>query len=527
VTKDRRRLSALLLLLLAGVAASVLMFWSTDYGPGVSPDSVIYIETARNLLAGDGFYVGERPMTHFPPAYPLLLAMVGILQHGDVLQAGRLLCALFFGANVVLFGLAVQLGTEYSWSATICAILLFLCSAPIFSIHSMAWSEAPLIAFTLAAYMLVSLYIVRPRRYVLLAASICVSCAMVTRYLGVTLLPPIILGLLLTDRPLKHKIGDSLVVVIIASFPLASWLIRNIMTTGSATSRSFAVHLFGIPHAAQMIGTMYDMVLPISLPGWRKILQLGVAAILFLIILALLRRKYHIEAYIRRHAGAVHMVLPALCIVFCLTYILFLVISISFFDAFTPLRHRILLPAFLAIAVAGISSAWSLSLALDSRRVWYAFILFVSLSAIINSSRQLDTVVNIRRNGNGYTSQQWRSSETIASVLSLPEDMEIYSNGQDVIQFLTGRAASLIPPTTYPGTLQRNLGFEAQLQIICGEVKEGRAVIVYLNGIPWRWYEPTQEEVKSKCSLQVLARLDDGTIYAQQQAQAEPGAAVP
>ena len=527
MTKNRRRLGALVLLLLAGLAASVLMFQITDYGPGVSPDSVIYIETARNLLAGDGFYIEQRPMTHFPPAYPLLLAVAGLLQHGDILQAGRLLCAFFFGANVVLFGLAVQLSTEYSWSATICSILFFLCSAPIFSIHSMAWSEAPLIAFTLAAYILVSLYIVRPRRHVLLAVSLCVGCAMATRYLGVTLLPPIILGLLLTDRPLKHKISESFLVVIIASLPLATWLIRNIMTTGKATSRSFAVHLFGLPHAAQLIGTMYDMFLPISLPGWRKILQLGVAGILFLMTLALLRNKYHIEHYIRRHAGAVHIVLPALCVAFFITYISSLVISISFFDAFTPLRHRILLPALLAITVAGISSAWSLSSALASRRVWYAFVLFVSLSAIINGTRSLDTMVNTYRNGNGYTSQQWQSSETIAAVQSLPTDMEIYSNGQDVIQFLTGRAASFVPPTAFPGTLQRNLGFEEELQTICGKVTEGKAVIVYLNGIPWRWYEPTQEEVKSKCSLEILASLDDGTIYAQQQAQTEPGTGLP
>jgi hypothetical protein len=524
---DRRQFSAIVLVILAGAAASVLMFWITDYGPGVSPDSVTYIETARSLLAGNGFYVEGKPMTHFAPVYPLLLAMAGLFQHGDILQAGRLLGALFFGANLALFGLAVQIGTEHSWSATGCAILFFLCSAPIISTHSMAWSEAPLITFALAAFVLLSFHVVRPSRYVLLAASLCVGCAMATRYVGITLLPPVICGLFFADRPLKHKIGDTFLVATVASIPLAFWLIRNIVTVGTATDRSLAVHVFGLRHAAQLIGTMYDFVLPLSIPGWTKILRLVVAAVLFLVTLALLRRKNYIENYIRRHAHAVHLVLPALCTVFCFTYISFLVISVSFFDAHTPLNHRILLPAFLFIVVAGISLAWSLSSALDSRIVWYAFILFVLLSVTINGAREVAVVVDTYRNGSGYTSRQWQNSETIAAVISLPKDMEIYSNGQDAIQFLTGRAVTNIPLVAYPGTLQLNQYFEEELQVICREVIEGEAIVVYLNGITWRWYLPTRNELESKCTMPVLARLDDGAIYARPKAQAEQGAGVP
>jgi len=82
---DRRQFGVPLLIILAGACASILMFWITDYGPGVSPDSTTYIETARNLLAGNGFTVGGKPMTHYPPAYPLLLSIVGLFQHGDIL----------------------------------------------------------------------------------------------------------------------------------------------------------------------------------------------------------------------------------------------------------------------------------------------------------------------------------------------------------------------------------------------------------------------------------------------------------
>ena len=46
--------------LLAGVSAVWIVVWSTPVGLAVTPDSAIYIEAARNILAGDGFqYAGE------------------------------------------------------------------------------------------------------------------------------------------------------------------------------------------------------------------------------------------------------------------------------------------------------------------------------------------------------------------------------------------------------------------------------------------------------------------------------------
>ena len=527
MTSNRRQLGAIAPLMLAGVAASVLMFWITDYGPGVSPDSVTYIETARNLVEGSGFYADGRPMTHFAPAYPLLLAAASIPHHGDILQASRVLGALLFGVNAVLFGHAVQLGTDHSLSATICAILFFLCSAPIFSIHSMAWSEAPMIAFALAALVLASLHIARPRRHVLLAASLCAGCAMATRYMGVALLPPIVLGLFFADRPRKHKVGDTLLFVAVASLPLTLWLIRNILAAGTAANRSPAIHVVGLGHAAVLLSTMYDFILPIRTQGWREVLQIGLAMVLFLALLALLRRKSRIVAYIRQNAHTVRIILPALCILFFFTYVFLLMISLSFFDAQTPLDYRILLPVLLMLAIAGISLAWSLSSALNRRSVWYAFLLLILFSAAVNSRWQVATAAETHRDGNEYTSRQWRNSETVAAVLSLSKDIEIYSNGKDVIRFLTDRAASFIPSVVHPGTLQSNLGFGEELEVICFEVRDGQAALVYFNSITWRWDQPTQEELESKCALPILARLDDGIIYAHQQTQAEPAANVP
>lgn len=101
---------------LVGILASALMFWTTAHGPGVSPDSTVYIATAKSLLAGKGFYSGGRAMTHFAPVYPLLLAAAGAFDN-NILHASRLLGAFFFGVNAVLIAFAIYMCTERSVTA--------------------------------------------------------------------------------------------------------------------------------------------------------------------------------------------------------------------------------------------------------------------------------------------------------------------------------------------------------------------------------------------------------------------------
>ena len=487
------------------------MFWVTAYGPGVTPDSVDYIETAKSLLAGNGFFVGGQPMTWFPPAYPLLLSVASLFQHGDILQTARFLHAFLFGSNIVLIGLAVQMCTERSLLAAGCAMLLFLFSAPVISVESMAMSEPPFITFTLAAFILLSRYVVCPSIYLLLAASVSFGLAISTRYVGVALLPPMAFALLLFgNRPIRFRIRDTFVATTVACLPLCAWLIRNFMTAQTTTHRTFAIHLFDYHHAKMLFATMLDFDLPGFIPG--RTLLLGVAAALFVIALVVLHRRN----YIRLKLHSVHIVLPLVCIVFCVAYVAFLAVSISFFDAKTPLDARILLPVFSVLTVVVTALAWSLSQALEKRVIWLSFIFFVCLLVSINSGNVVREAIAIHENGSGYSSRQWRSSAAILLVKSLGRGVTIYSNGPDVIQFLTGKEAVMIPPHTVSLTMAPNEHYGEQLQIMFKKCGEGEAIIVYLNKITWRWYLPTQNELELEHGITVLSRVDDGTIYGRQ-----------
>jgi hypothetical protein len=276
----------------------------------------------------------------------------------------------------------------------------------------------------------------------------------------------------------------------------------------STTNREFAFHPVGLHHVKTLIITMYDFILPISISPWIKAIHFGVAVALFLLGFAIIYRK----TYSKQNATSMGIVLPALCVIFSVIYIVFLVISISFFDAHTPLDDRILLPAILALTIAGITLVWSLSEALTRRWIWHGFVVLALFSVSINAIPAIARSVDIHKNGSGYTSRYWNQSEIIAYLADFPDVRTIYSNGPDVIDFLTGKKAVMIPAKVSAGTRKVNEDYEEKLNQMISECREGKALIVYFKGITWRWYLPSIEEVESTGNVPVLSRMQDGVI---------------
>ena len=84
---------------------------ATRHGVGITPDSVVYLEAAQNLAAGRGLATADdgaelRPLTRFPPGYPVAIALVASLGPA-FLDAARWLALALLGANVVLVALLI------------------------------------------------------------------------------------------------------------------------------------------------------------------------------------------------------------------------------------------------------------------------------------------------------------------------------------------------------------------------------------------------------------------------------------
>ncbi len=97
------------LIILLALMGSIMIYYSTVWGPWVYSDSTEYIVSARNLLQGHGLGLfgasgAFHPLSLHPPFYSLVLSLFGAFG-ADLVTTARWI-------NVVLFGLTISGSTH-------------------------------------------------------------------------------------------------------------------------------------------------------------------------------------------------------------------------------------------------------------------------------------------------------------------------------------------------------------------------------------------------------------------------------
>jgi hypothetical protein len=494
-----------------GIAAFILMLWITPFGSGVSADSTIYIGGAKSLLSGKGFSINGSPITHFPPLYSLFLAAASLLEN-DIIQASHFLNAIIFGINAGLVALAVYLATERNYLASGFAVLFFLSSTLLLEVHSWAWSEPLFITFSLACIILLSMYTIRPTISLLIPSSIFLGFALATRYAGAAFLPAALVIVFVSGsgQHIGRRFRNILIWSIVACAPLGISLARNTIIAGSATNRSLVFHPVSVyQYSRGFASGVTNFFVPISLPDGVKLAFFGLLVFSLIALLVTLFKRHRGVIYWRR----MDIGMSASSLLFFFFYMLFLFISISFMDASTSINPRLLSPILVILNVGLFSTMWAITQILKKPVVWRGFLLFIALSILIKTPDAIQSATAIQKNGLGYTALQWQESESIAFIRSLANNVDIYSNGTDILSFLTGNQSLPIPRKTNSTTMMANLHYDEEIKVMCEDIVENKALLVYFNQITWRWYLPSQAEIESTCHLPVLQHFADGTVY--------------
>ena len=498
-------------IVLTGILASGFMYWFLKDGPGISPDSTIYIETAKNLTAGNGFLYSGKPMNQYPPVYPVLIAAVEVFNNSRLIESTRILCAIIFGTNLFLFGFAVYLCTKRCLITTICAVLFYLTSPLILEIHSMAWSEGPFIAFSLAAMILFSFHAKRPSFVLLLSASFAAGAALATRYIGFTLLPPIIVSLLfLNDSTYKEKFKNVLISMTLIVLPLTLWIARNIIYSSEATNRKFAVHSMRLTDIKMFTDTSLDFIMPFPVNAWFRIAFLLVLFILLAVYTCSRHKDITRRLKQGNDAGTVFI---RIALIFFTTYCIFIGISKSFFDTEIVFDFRMLLPALIPFAVLCISILWTIFRSFDKVPARACMVVLFLILIFFNGKQAYTHAIDIRENGRDYSSWYWKNLEIIRYLKEIHEDRVIYSNSCDAIRFLTGKEAVSVPKKFSSTALVTNEGYQKQFNQMITECVHGKVLIAYLNDFSWRTNLPSIKEIECIDSLPVFKRCRDGIIY--------------
>ena len=473
---------------------------------GAGADSYTYVSAAESYIAGQGLknLMGDghtQVLTHFPPMYSLLLAGLGWVNK-PLAFAKWLHASIFFG-NVLLMGVVLRRLTRHAWLSLAGAAML-LTSELLVRVHIYIWTEALFIFLLLAAVYGLCFYEAaetQTKRFAfLILTAVFIGLGTLTRYAGVTLIGTTILLLLFASPKMnQQKFYEVMLFTLISSAPLALWFIRNAILGDSIANRTILYHplpLELIPAVLQLWGLWI-------LPGVRVSNGAGLS------YLSLMVFAIAVKYWFGRPVSKVFL----WCCIFVFLYCGFLVFSISFIDASTPLNYRILLPMFVASIIVFLTSIAELMPKIQN----IPFVRLMPLTMfliylVLNLIASWRIVSPFYQFGFGYTAVYWQESKLAAETTLFAENVHIYTNAPDALYFTSDIIARSLPATTNPISLQTDADYPGRLQSMLNQVEAGDAVIVYFDTID-RWYLPDKEELLQMAPLNIVFENDEGTIY--------------
>lgn len=454
------RPAILILFLLLLVAGSVYVFlWATGlHGIGVRSDSVAYLWSSENLVKGIGLGrlngLGEfRPMTHWPPLYPFLLALpqwFGLKS----LSAARLLGAVSIGLMVLLFGVSISRLTRGSPWYTGLGTLVLVTSYAMWDTSLYAMTEPLYMILGLLAFFFLDNYLNSNKRAWLYASSAILGLSLLTRYAGGALILAALLALLIQPGlPYRQKIKDSLILLLISVLPLALWTVRNLLLADTATNRYLEFSSIPAEEWLNLKNLATGWLLPVL-----KISEVNSPRLLMVVLAAVVLAWF--TGRVKRPEQEKSSRLWIIFLFYALSYSGYILFSKLFFDKTIPLgEERIFLPFYLTMFMLVVYGLFLLEKRIINRP--YLRIALICIYALVATGfvrgyvQETASYANLsNEKGLGLANESVTGLEIIPAINDLPSGPVIFTDDLEILYFLTGRHSFQINEVT-PEEIQK------------------------------------------------------------------------
>jgi len=454
--------SAIIIILLVGGA----LIFRQPQGVGLSPDSLVYLESAENIRAGRGPVVRTGrdlylPVKRFPPLYPYLLAPLSYeslpLLNGAlfvITLTAYLLVLRRHGSPLILLLATTSLATHPA----------------IIELHLHVWSETLLLALITLSILLVS-RATTGKSIFFFGIGLLSAAQLLTRYAGAASMAAALLW------------G--------ASFP-SGWRQKLFLLLGLSLSplgilffdlREPRVFSYHPPSVAVLSGMVVpvEWVFPIFDRTFLHLIGVVIIAGALWVV-----RRHHLGGYLS---------------LYIIGYLSLLAVSLALFDAELSLYSRILAPL---LPLLGVITALLIMKGEGIVRLTLAFSIFGS-QIISHIPSSLSYFIDAE-DGLGYRSSRWRHSPLIAALKD--EHIPLASNGAEVLSFYLGRYTVPLPEKYSALSLLQNEVFNQEMQEL---VNQGMWIACF-STISWRWYLPSCEELQEDWSYRPALTFPDGIL---------------
>jgi 4-amino-4-deoxy-L-arabinose transferase-like glycosyltransferase len=455
------------------IVALVLGLLMTQAGPGISPDSAYYIRTGESIFHGQGFYQIEgEPYTQWPPLYPLSIAAFMHLGF-DAEQAARLipiLCFALFMFPVFFLGKVLC-----SVVAGYAACLILLVFTPLLFITSYAWTEMPYIFFSLMAILFLVKFGENDRAgtTMLCFAGLFTALAILSRYIGVVLLPVGLVAIILKNKSrLKNMVYQLSLFGLISVLPIVFWLYRNFTLTGNLVGYSGSSTIGLFADINSILVTIFKdflfSLLPQQLNPGFTYLALAIIAAGF-ILLVVLTRTYSTGRKVEiKYPGKNYIV-----ILYIAVYLVTLVIIRQIWQHDT-MGTRQTGPVYPFLILAAISFIFYAYRKIEKPTIkpllFRVITILCFLFFMLQASGSLSFYQSAKL-GQGYNSPSWRNEQGINWIINnAPGNSVIYSDVAEGVGFLIKKPVRFLPQSGSEKTVDEfvdKLRNDEQSFIIC------------------------------------------------------------
>ena len=499
------------------LVATCIIWVNTPFGVNTSHDSLFYLSAAENIAAGRGiFWTGSggelKPLTHFPPFYPLVLAIFSRLSP-PLGMPTRVIAASFFGLNAAIIGLAIYAATR-RWVIGMLGSLIFIMSPIMLKTHLAAMSEPLFFFMTFTGLVSLALHINKPSSLTLVLAAVCSALAVLSRYAGMAVpITGVICLLILSRKPLSIKIRSALAFISLSVGPMLLWMGRNYHLTGFTSNRTFVFHPIDLGKIRQILNVIFSWITPDIHSHWLEALGL-ITLFVFVFAYAWWQIWFRCE----RDCWAPYLIVVLQ--LFVVSYVLLLIVSLSFFDAATRVDDRILSPVFIAGLLALMVAVGHML-----KKVWHLILPIALLLAgligplpyMLRESNQ--TLLAIRNYGAGFSSLEWRNSHLVQWINSMEEDPIIITNQAMAVRYLTKIPAYQVPERFDPVKGEVRPDYKQQMQSIRMLLNEPHSFMVLFE----RRDISTPSDADLVEGLELIFSATDGWVYV----SAEKGDSLP
>lgn len=498
----------LLLVILPLVGAVLVLLSTTHYGAGLSPDSVGYIGTARNIITGNGItsYNGA-PLVAQPPFYPILLALVGKIIGADPLSFAHIVNAIIYGIIIYLSGILHKkhLSSFLIFSIFSTSVIAF--SIPLFKVSTYAWTEPLFISLTVTSFIFAISYLKSNDSVSLLLLALSIALASLTRYIGVTLiLWGGLIVLFFQNNNFKKRVKHLLIFSIVSGLPIGLWLIKNYIISntffGSRSPSRFTLY--------QNINYAFDTLLYWFVPD-------DIANRLFLIVFSVsigIFAGHNLKNRWQEVKLRLKQISPIL--MFAIIYLIFLIIS-STTTAYDRINNRLLSPVYIPFALLILILAEMIVAPYRkkfSNSLVNTFLIISMVIWLVYPIRNITlNTIKLLQNGRGYNSKAWRESEVIQYLSSteLETEYPLFTNAPDAA-YILAELSTKMSPSKRKGGNSSSLPNMSPYEIEDSWPEENKAYLIWFDK-KIRTYLFTPEELQKITNMELIADLEDGEIY--------------